>query len=230
MVTPNDVAAGRGGIPLRLMPTDASDGQPVDRTPYQLSIEVLNGQMTEARAKRESAAIFHIALEVLRGLRIEQCVMWNGQQLVCRAVRQACTVQGVATRFIEISNLPGKLFVDSLGVNALSTISRYPEVIDRLPLPDEDTHARWLSTYERDKRKPLPQARTSFGRKATSATNYVLKLVSRGVGRRRLASVRAQRHAGAAPGHLYVARHAVDLPLCIPAASGGRRYADQAAL
>ena len=176
----------------RLMPIDVSDGGAADRTPYQLSIEVMNGQMTEARAKRESAAIFHIALEVLRGLRIEQCVMWNGQQLVCRAVRQACTVQGVATRFIEISNLPGKLFVDSLGVNALSTISRHPEVIDRLSLPDEDTHARWLSTYERDKRKPLPQARTSFGRKATSATNYVLKLVSRGVGRRRLASVRAR--------------------------------------
>lgn len=110
----------------RLMPIDVPDGHAADRTPYALSIEVLNGQMTEARAKRESAAIFHIASEVLRGLRVEQCVMWNGQQLVCRAVRQACTVYGVATRFIEISNLPGKLFVDSLGVNALSTISRTP--------------------------------------------------------------------------------------------------------
>ena len=176
----------------RLTPFDVSDGQPVDRTPYQLSIEVLNGQMTEARAKRESAAIFQIASEVLRGLRVEQCVMWNGQQLVCRAVRQACAVNGVATRFIEISNLPGKLFVDSLGVNALSTISRHPEVIDRLPLPDEDTHARWLSAYERYKQMPLPQASTSFARKATSATNYLLKAVSGGVGRRRLASVRAR--------------------------------------
>ncbi|MBA9898874.1 capsular polysaccharide export protein, LipB/KpsS family [Burkholderia cepacia] len=176
----------------RLMPIDVPDGQAADRTPYQLSIEVLNGQMTEARAKRESAAIFHIASEVLRGLRVEQCVMWNGQQLVCRAVRQACTVYGVATRFIEISNLPGKLFVDSLGVNALSTISRNPEAIDRLPLPDEHTHARWLSAYERYKQMPLPQARTSFARKAMSAANYVLKVLSRGVGRRRLASVRAR--------------------------------------
>ncbi|AZQ53854.1 capsular biosynthesis protein [Burkholderia cenocepacia] len=182
----------------RLRPIHVSDEEQADRTPYQLSIEVLNRQMSEARAKRESAAIFHLASEVLRGLRVEQCVMWNGQQLVCRAVRQACTVYGVATRFLEISNLPGKLFVDSLGVNALSTISRNPAVIDRLPLPDEDTHARWLSAYERDKRKPLPQARTSFGRKATSATNYLLKIVSRGVGRRRLASVRA-RNGMAAP-------------------------------
>lgn len=176
----------------RLMPIDVPDGHAADRTPYPLSIEVLNGQMTEARAKRESAAIFHIASEVLRGLRIEQCVMWNGQQLVCRAVRQACTVYGVATRFIEISNLPGKLFVDSLGVNALSTISRHPESIDRLPLPDEHMHARWLSAYERYKQMPLPQARTSFARKAMSATNYVMKVVSRGVGRRRLTSVRAR--------------------------------------
>ncbi|ABB06440.1 capsular polysaccharide biosynthesis protein [Burkholderia lata] len=176
----------------RLMPIDMPDGQAADRTPYRLSIEVLNGQMTEARAKRESAAIFHIASELLRGGRVEQCVMWNGQQLVCRAVRQACTVYGVATRFIEISNLPGKLFVDSLGVNALSTISHHPEVIDGLPLPDEETHARWLSRYERDKRMPLPQARTSLARKVMSATNYVLKVVSRGVARKRLASVRAR--------------------------------------
>ncbi|KUZ97761.1 capsular biosynthesis protein [Burkholderia latens] len=176
----------------RLTPIGKSDGQQVDHTPYQLSIEVLNGQMSEARAKRESAAIFHIASELLRALRVEQCVMWNGQQLVCRAVRQACAVHGVATRFIEISNLPGKLFVDPLGVNALSTISRNPEVVDRLPRPDEDTHARWLSAYERYKQMPLPQARTSWARKTLSATNYVLKALSRGVGRRRVASVRAR--------------------------------------
>ncbi|KWO13006.1 capsular biosynthesis protein [Burkholderia cepacia] len=203
----------------RLMPIDVPDGQAADRTPYQLSIEVLNGQMTEARAKRESAAIFHIASEVLRGLRVEQCVMWNGQQLVCRAVRQACTVYGVATRFIEISNLPGKLFVDSLGVNALSTISRNPEAIDRLPLPDEHTHARWLSAYERYKRMPLPQARTSFARKAMSAANYVLKVLSRGVGRRRLASVRARngmpapRQATYMPADTLAANRYVFLPL-----------------
>ncbi|ERJ39535.1 capsular biosynthesis protein [Burkholderia cepacia] len=203
----------------RLMPIDVPDGQAADRTPYQLSIEVLNGQMTEARAKRESAAIFHIASEVLRGLRVEQCVMWNGQQLVCRAVRQACTVYGVATRFIEISNLPGKLFVDSLGVNALSTISRNPEAIDRLPLPDEHTHARWLSAYERYKQMPLPQARTSFARKAMSAANYVLKVLSRGVGRRRLASVRARngmpapRQATYMPADTLAANRYVFLPL-----------------
>ncbi|CAB3760165.1 capsular biosynthesis protein [Burkholderia sp. MSh2] len=189
----------------RFLPADEPDAQAADRTPYRLSIEVLNGQMTEARARRESAAIFRIASEQLRSRRVDLCVMWNGQQLVCRAVRQACTVHDVATRFIEISNLPGKLFADSLGVNALSTISRNPDVIDRLPLPDEETHARWLSRYEHDKRMPLPQARTSLARKAMSTANYVLKVVSRGVARKRLASVRA-RNGMPAP------RQAVHLP------------------
>ncbi|MDN7917054.1 capsular biosynthesis protein [Burkholderia gladioli] len=176
----------------RMMPIEVPDSAHVDRMPYSSSIEVLNGQIGEARAKREAASIFHIASKFLCSSRVEQCVMWNGQQLVCRAVRQACEAYGIATCFMEISNLPGKLFVDALGVNALSTISRNPALIDRLPLPDEDTHARWLSTYERYKRMPLPQASTSFARKAASAANYLLKSVSRGVARRRLTSVRAR--------------------------------------
>ncbi|KVK74547.1 capsular polysaccharide export protein, LipB/KpsS family [Burkholderia sp. MSMB1498] len=155
------------------------------------SIEVLNGQMTPGLARADAAAIYAAMSNVFRRRLISQCLMWNGQQLVCRAVAHACAAHGVPTKFVEISNLPDKLFVDRLGVNALSSISRSPAVIDGLPMPTEDEHRRWLARYERYKARPLPQARTSWRRKAVSAVNYALKTATQGVARKRFDTVRA---------------------------------------
>ncbi|MEX3694360.1 capsular biosynthesis protein [Paraburkholderia sp. BR14263] len=166
--------------------------------PYDRSIEVLNGQVSRERARVESCAVVRRVSSLLTRFSVTQCFMWNGQQLVCRAVSHACLVHGVPQRFLEISNLPGKLFVDSSGVNALSSICRDPAVIDRLSLPDEETHRRWLMHYESAKSRPLPQARTSLKRKVVSGVNYVLKFASSGVGRKRLATVRA-RNGGRRP-------------------------------
>ncbi|CAN0626958.1 capsular polysaccharide export protein [Burkholderia multivorans] len=163
-----------------------------DSTLYGLSIEVLNGEMSEKRAKAESAAVFRIASAAMRRFPVTQCLMWNGQQLACRAVAQACAANGVPTKFMEISNLPSKLFVDSMGVNALSTISRNPAIIDSLPMPDEETHRNWLGCYERYKSTPLPQSRTLLARKAKSLLNHLLKFATASVTRRRFGSLRAR--------------------------------------
>ncbi len=167
-------------------------GGEADPTPYGLSIEVLNGEMSEQRAQAESAAVFRIASAAMRRFPVTQCLMWNGQQLACRAVAQACVANGVPTKFMEISNLPSKLFVDSMGVNALSTISRNPAIIDSLPMPDEETHRNWLGCYERYKSNPLPQSRTLLARKAKSLLNYLLKFATASVTCRRLGSLRAR--------------------------------------
>ncbi|MCS3390805.1 capsular biosynthesis protein [Burkholderia thailandensis] len=161
------------------------------------SIEVLNGQMASGLARADAAAVFAVMSGVFRRYCVSQCLMWNGQQLVCRAVAQACAAHGVPTKFVEISNLPDKLFVDRLGVNALSSISRNPAVIDGLPMPTEDEHRRWLARYEQYKSRPLPQSRTSSARKAVSAVNYALKLATQGVARKRLNTVRATNGASA---------------------------------
>lgn len=166
-----------------------------ENSQYERSIEVLNAQIDTEQARLDSAAVFRTVSDLFLTRRVAVCLMWNGQQLVCRAVSHACMVHGVATRFLELSNLPGKLFVDSMGVNALSSISSDPALIDRLPMPSEDKHRRWLLHYEEYKSRPLPQSRTSLKRKGLSLLNYVLKFATRGVGRKRLDTVRVSNAA-----------------------------------
>jgi capsular polysaccharide export protein len=186
---------------------------------YERSIEVLNAQIDAGQARLDSAAVLRTVSEVFRGRKVAICLMWNGQQLLCRAVSHACAIHGVATRFLELSNLPSKLFVDSMGVNALSSISSDPALIDRLPMPSEDKHRRWLLQYEAYKAQPLPQSRTSLKRKGVSLLNYALKFLTRGVGQKRLDTVRVSNaakvpmQAGQLSADDLAARHYVFLPL-----------------
>ncbi|HYS66146.1 MAG TPA: capsular biosynthesis protein [Paraburkholderia sp.] len=190
------VMAGHESIYLRrrALHMGGYDGG-MDMSHYERSIEVLNAQIGTAQALLDSAAVFRTVSDLLRVRKATACLMWNGQQLVCRAVSHACLIHGVPTRFLELSNLPGKLFVDSMGVNALSSISNDPALIDRLPMPSEEKHRRWLLHYEEYKARPLPQSRTSLKRKGVSLLNYVLKFATRGVGRKRIATVRASNAA-----------------------------------
>ncbi|WP_175882407.1 capsular biosynthesis protein [Burkholderia sp. BCC0044] len=150
---------------------------------YGDAIEVLSGRISRKRAQLESASIVKIIAGLIATERVAQCVMWNGQQLVCRAIAHVCSERGVPMKFLEISNLPDKLFSDTLGVNAHSSIARSPSILDRFPLPDETLHRDWLEHYERDKARPLPQAGTSSRAILQSAVNYGMKLATRGVGR-----------------------------------------------
>lgn len=162
---------------------------------HERSIEVLNAQIDAEQALLDAAAVFRTVSDLFRARKVAVCLMWNGQQLICRAISHACAVHGVGTRFLELSNLPGKLFVDRMGVNALSSISSNPALIDRLPMPSEDKHRRWLLRYEEYKSRPLPQSRTSLKRKGISLLNYALKFATGGVGRKRLDTVRVNNAA-----------------------------------
>jgi capsular polysaccharide export protein len=166
-------------------------------TQYEAAIEVLNGHVSMERARHDAAAICGSVSRAFRKFAVSQCIIWNGQQLLGRTISKVCERYGVQRKFLEISNLPDKLFVDSLGVNALSTISADPTVIDALPMPDEDKHRRWLVDYERYKARPLPQSQTFVGRKAVAALNYALKFATRGVARTSLHTIRIRGGAAA---------------------------------
>ena len=166
-------------------------------TQYEAAIEVLNGHVSMERARHDAAAICGSVSWAFRKFEVSQCIIWNGQQLLGRTISKVCERYGVQRKFLEISNLPDKLFVDSLGVNALSTISADPTVIDALPMPGEDEHRRWLVDYERYKARPLPQSQTFAGRKAVAALNYALKFATRGVARTSLHTIRIRGGAAA---------------------------------
>ncbi|WP_025098435.1 capsular biosynthesis protein [Burkholderia sp. A1] len=155
------------------------------------AIEVLNGSLSPALARVDARAIVQGTRRILSRHRISLCVIWNGQQLLGRTAARVCTEYRVPLRFLEISNLAGKLFSDPAGVNACSSIATEPRIIDALPMPSEARHRRWLDGYEASKRCPLPQSATRYGRKAGSALNYLLKWLTGGVARLEPHSVRA---------------------------------------
>jgi capsular polysaccharide export protein len=168
---------------------------PYESSLYERSIEVVNGQINLDLARRDWMVTFSSASELFSGGKINLCVMWNGQQLVCRAVSHACAEYGVRTRFLELSNLPEKLFADDAGVNALSTIAQDAKLVDNFPMPQLSEHESWLSRYEEYKRRPLPQSQTLIGRKLVSVLNYTLKWMTQGVSRKRLDHVRVSNGA-----------------------------------
>lgn len=157
---------------------------PFAREAVELAIEVLNGHVALADALDDHDAVVQRLDDVLASGRVTRCVVWNGQQLLGRIAADLCKRHRIEVTYLEISNLPGKLFVDSNGVNALSTISQDPRLIDRLPMPDASFHEKWLEEYELYKSRPLPQSRTRPLRKLVSLGNYVLKSSTGGVAQR----------------------------------------------
>ncbi len=88
--------------------------------------------------------------------------VWNGASIwgdVARTLKQEL---GVKTVFFEISNLPGKIFVDPEGVNAQSRLFRDPSILDRFPIEQADFQ-KWRVKFVEDKRNAtsLPQTGTS---------------------------------------------------------------------
>ncbi|MFM0128619.1 capsular polysaccharide export protein, LipB/KpsS family [Paraburkholderia sediminicola] len=161
-----------------------------EATNFRRSIEILSGCLSEGRAKKDAASIIGAIRQILSGHDIEACLLWNGQQLAGRVLTYLCDIHGIRRRVMEISNLPNKLFVDSQGVNALSTIGDDPSILDELTMPDEQKHVDWLAEYERYKASPLPQSAVTFSKKAKRAANYALKYPLGGACRTEFSQVR----------------------------------------
>ena len=52
----------------------------------------------------------------------DYCIIWNGHQAFAVGINAFCKEHSIKTRFLELGNISGKIFVDPLGVNARSSI------------------------------------------------------------------------------------------------------------
>jgi len=88
-------------------------------------------------------------------------LLWNGATVMGEVARSLKAELGVKTIYFELSNLPGKLFVDPEGTNAQSRLFREPEILARYP----DSRAgftAWRQRFIEEKRAAgtVPQAAT----------------------------------------------------------------------
>jgi capsular polysaccharide export protein len=89
---------------------------------------------------------------------IDKVIMCSGCGIYSKAVALACQLHKIQTRFIELSNLPEKIFIDSEGTNANAMIARVPEFLDVFPTVDEQQHQIWMESWFSFKSRPLPQS------------------------------------------------------------------------
>lgn len=138
-------------------------------------IEVLNNLFSPKEARLDIESIAQDLYAYIKKHQIERVVIWNGQQLMGRAATLAAQSAGAQVQYLELANLPGKLFSDPDGVNALSSIASNISIIDKLPCVTEIDHEVWLRRYELSKKKPLPQAQRKLKNTMLSVVNLVLK-------------------------------------------------------
>ena len=104
-------------------------------------------------------------------------VIWNGQQILGRALSLYCRTYDVKTRFLEISNFHNKLFCDDKGVNACSQLAENPAILDKYPEINQKLHEEWLANYIESKEKPLPQSIKAKRHLLLGFINNLLKLL-----------------------------------------------------
>ncbi|WP_353497685.1 hypothetical protein [Vibrio sp. CB1-14] len=136
----------------------------------ETTIEVLNDAMAVEGASMWASAIEN-TISKKKFSRIEKVVIWNGQQVLGKTVANYYRSKNVTTLFLELSNLPKKIFVDRKGVNAQSSIENF----NHLPPINEAIHKQWLDDYRLYKTSPPPQASVNHKKKVFSALNLFLK-------------------------------------------------------
>lgn len=119
--------------------------------PVERACDVLSGKLSQSNARLLYSGC-RAALERLeRHFNFHHALIWNGSDTAARAVSDWATERGVLCGFLEIGNLPGKLFVDPKGVNAQSHLAAHPELLDSFPDADVERYQKWHSAYVQTK-------------------------------------------------------------------------------
>jgi len=143
------------------------------------SIEPLTGKCTHKTAERLIIKYSESIVTLIKKEKINKVIIWNGQQLLGRAATLAVKHCSTDTQYLEISNLPGKIFSDKLGVNALSSIAKDTSILDAFQSVESSMHNKWMIEYEKAKQRPLPQAQRRLKHRLEGAANLLLKFALR---------------------------------------------------
>lgn len=122
------------------------------------------------------------AIDLARSMRryIRECVkendifcIWNGSCAVGAILKLLKVDFQYKTLFFEIANLPNRLFVDSEGVNAQSSLFSKPETIKSFPAPPSFDYYSWYGNYLEFKKNPPPQLKFQKRISSSSLVDYI---------------------------------------------------------
>ena len=155
--------AKKNGIEARLIrKTGAPSGVNLRRCQ-----EMLIGILAEKSATAFYSAVMRELESLHAASPIDVIFLWNGGRVFGRASRDFAARHGVKILFGELGNLPGKLFVDTKGVNAQSRLAEDVSILDRYDV-DPEGFSQWKRSYLEAKMHAhtVPQSRS------VKAVNY----------------------------------------------------------
>ena len=85
----------------------------------------------------------------LHAVTIDVCYLWNGTKAFSKGAEAALRSKGIKVLFLEIGNVPGKLFCDPLGTNKNSYLFNNIQILSDTLL-DFDAVDNWLVNYITD--------------------------------------------------------------------------------
>ncbi len=136
------------GRPCRII---AQSGNRGSVTFQNECVQAIAGTLSPDRCAElawSSVIAFHEAVDRFGA---ELAIIWNGSRICERALSEVAHARGLKRVFLEIGNFPGKLFADSQGVNAQSSLHHDPGQLDALPEPCTK-YFRWKKEFFHAKR------------------------------------------------------------------------------
>ena len=142
---------------------------------------VYRGSQSVAHAKKVYTMIRdRLALTQLNYQEVEVAIVFNGNSASQKAFIDHFSNKNVKTLFCEISNLPGKVIFDRLGVNAKSSLFFDAKKLDTFDPVDVEEHQRWVKVYENYKNNPIPQGKLEPKFIKAYVLDYFSSLLGRG--------------------------------------------------
>lgn len=131
------------------------------------SIEVITNKLSKKKADIFYNSVFVEVNKLVLKYKIQYAFIFNGTSLPDIAITKICEIYGLKKIFFELANIEGKLFVDTQGVNAKSSIYQDINILEKFEVPKE-TYEIWKNNYIKKKKldRLPPQAirskRTNF--------------------------------------------------------------------
>ncbi len=120
--------------------------------PYaNMTTEVLCGEVGENAALRFYYGVMENAEIIHSDGDISLILIWNGSSIPTKALSVFAQLNNIPALYFELSNIPGKLFVDPKGVNAQSLLFHKPNILDNYSI-DEQQFEEWRRKYLEYKR------------------------------------------------------------------------------
>ncbi|MET6759755.1 hypothetical protein [Pseudoalteromonas sp. NCIMB_1079] len=142
---------------------------------------VYRGSQSVEKAKKVYTMVRdNLALVQLDYQKVEVAIVFNGNSASQKAFIDHFSNKSVKTLFCEISNLPGKVIFDQLGVNAKSSLFFNAQKLDTFDPVDIEEHKRWVKVYENYKNNPIPQGKLEPKFIKAYVLDYFSSLLGRG--------------------------------------------------